>query len=184
MLKQMSELVKHMIENKSMIVGIVGGTIGSFFDGLLNTASFSNNHIYLFLLLLLIIGLDFVVGIRIAHKNKMYQSNIGIDAVIRNALILLTVVIGWLIDKLLGTGALVFGILSLSLAYHNFQSFVANLYVLGWDKWFPIWLFKLVEVEVDSKIKKYKITSSNNDETSNIDDTTEESNVKNNDIKG
>ncbi|MDF2606068.1 MAG: holin family protein [Bacillales bacterium] len=181
MLKQMSELIKHMFENKSMAVGIVGGTIGSFFDGLLNTASFSNNHIYLFLLLLLIIGLDFIVGIRIAHKNKMYQSNIGIDAVIRNALILLTVVIGWLIDKILGTGALVFGILTLSLAYHNFQSFVANLYVLGWDKWFPIWLFKLVEVEVDSKIKKYKITATKNEETNNP---SEEFNSKNTDAKG
>jgi phage-related holin len=184
MLKQMSDLVKHMVENKSMGVGVIGGTISSFIDGLLNTSSFSNNHIYLFLLLLLIIGLDFIVGIRIAHKNKMYQSNIGIDAVIRNALILLTVVIGWLIDKILGTGALVFGILTLSLAYHNFQSFVANLYVLGWDKWFPIWLFKLVEVEVESKIKKYKISSSENSETSNLNDNTEEFNGKNKDVSG
>jgi toxin secretion/phage lysis holin len=145
-----------MLRNKSLSVGTIGGTIGAIFDSLLNANSLSSNHIYLLLVLLLAMGLDIIVGIRVAHKNKKYKSSIGIDAVIRNGLVLFTVIIGWLIDKIFGTGALVFGIITLSFSYHNIQSFIANLYVLGWDKWFPIWLFKVVEVEIESKLNKYK----------------------------
>ncbi|MFJ5714257.1 hypothetical protein [Neobacillus sp. NPDC093127] len=63
----------------------------------------------------------------------------GLMPLLETAFIFLVVAVGWIIEQLLGTGAFVFAVLALSFFYHNLLSFVANLYVLGWDKHFPMW---------------------------------------------
>lgn len=144
-----------MIANKSLTLGTITGTVGAFIDSLFQAKGFVMVHIYIVFLLVIVLALDYVVGDRLAKKNKKYRSNIGIDAVIRDGMILLIVAVGWIFDQLLGTGAFVFAVLSFAFIYHNIQSFAANLYVLGWDKHFPMWLFKFLESEINAKIEKY-----------------------------
>jgi toxin secretion/phage lysis holin len=105
--------------------------------------------------LAIIVALDYAVGVRIAKKNHQYESNIGIDAGIRDGIIFAIVSLAWIFDQLLNTGAFVFAVLAFSFMYHNLQSFAANLYVIGWDKYFPMWLFRILESEINAKIKKY-----------------------------
>jgi toxin secretion/phage lysis holin len=155
MFNSLIDVFQKMIINKSLAFGAVTGVIGTFLDAMLTTKGFNVLHIYIAVALAIIVLLDYVVGVRVAKKNKSYQSNIGIDAVIRDGVIFLIVGVGWIFDQMLGTGAFVFAVLALSFIYHNLQSFVSNLYVLGWDKHFPMWLFKIVESEINAKIKKY-----------------------------
>lgn len=149
------DLFQKMIVNKSLYLGVVTGAVSAFFNALLGAKGFAQMHMYIAAALAIIVVLDYVVGDRLAKKNDLYQSNIGIDAVIRDGIIFLIVAVGWIFDQLLGTGAMVFAVLALSFFYHNLQSFVANLYVLGWDKYFPMWLFKILESEINAKINKY-----------------------------
>jgi toxin secretion/phage lysis holin len=155
MFSNLTDVFQKMIGNKSLTLGAVTGVIGTFIDAMLTTKGFKELHIYIAIALVIIVFLDYIVGVRVAKKNKSYQSNIGIDAVIRDGIIFLIVGVGWIFDQLLGTGAFVFAVLALSFIYHNLQSFVSNLYVLGWDKHFPMWLFKILESEINAKINKY-----------------------------
>jgi phage-related holin len=144
-----------MVANKSLVLGAVTGTVGAFVDAIFNAKGFGKFHIYILLALMIFLVLDYAVGDRLSKKTGKYQSNIGIDAVIRDAVIVGLVAVGWIIDQLFGTGALIFSVLAFSFMYHYLQSFCANLYVLGWDKHFPMWLFKFLESEINAKIKKY-----------------------------
>lgn len=151
----LTEVFQKMLSNHSISFGFIAASIGAFVDVMLNAKGFIDLHAYITAILLIIIALDFTVGVRAAKKNGKYQSNKGIDAVIRDGIILAVVAVGWIIDQMLGTGAFVFSVLALAFTYHNFQSFCANLYVLGWDKYFPMWAFKILESEITAKIRKY-----------------------------
>jgi phage-related holin len=155
MFTSLTDVFQKMIVNKSLALGAATGVIGTFLDAMLTTKGFKVLHIYIAVALAIIVLLDYVVGVRVAKKNRSYQSNIGIDAVIRDGIIFLIVAVGWIFDQLLGTGSLIFAVLALSFFYHNLQSFVSNLYVLGWDKYFPMWLFRILESEINAKINKY-----------------------------
>jgi toxin secretion/phage lysis holin len=155
MFGKLSDVFQKMVMNKSLALGAITGTLGAFFDSMLAAKGFKEMHLYIAVALAIVVVLDYVVGVRVAKKNNSYKSSVGIDAVIRDGIIFLVVAVGWIFDQLLGTGAFVFAVLSLSFIYHNLQSFVANLYVLGWDKHFPMWLFKILESEINAKIDKY-----------------------------
>jgi phage-related holin len=145
-----------MVVNKSLTLGAITGTIGTFLDAVFNAKGLMLMHAYIVAALAIVVALDYAVGVRVAKKNGKYESNIGIDAAIRDGIIFGVVAVAWIFDQLLSTGALIFAVLSLSFIYHNAQSFAANLYVLGWDKHFPMWLFKILESEINAKIEKYK----------------------------
>ncbi|CRK80295.1 phage holin family protein [Neobacillus massiliamazoniensis] len=155
MFSNVNDVFQKMVANKSLMLGSITGVIGAFFDAVFQAKGFILMHVYIASALAIIVFLDYLVGVRVAKKNDKYQSNIGIDAVIRDGIIFLIVVVGWIFDQLLGTGAFVFAVLAFAFIYHNLQSFAANLYVLGWDKYFPMWLFKILESEINAKIKKY-----------------------------
>lgn len=149
------EVFQKMVADKSFAVGAIAGTIGAFVNSVFEAKGFERMHFFIALVLVIFLVLDYVVGDRLSKKNGKYRSNIGIDAVIRDAVILAVVAVGWIIDQLFGTGAFVFSVLAFSFMYHSLQSFCANLYVLGWDKYFPMWLFRFLESEIKAKINKY-----------------------------
>jgi phage-related holin len=155
MFEKLASVFHQMVTNHSLTFGAVTGTIGVFVDAMFNAKGFNTLHVYIAAILAIVVFLDFTVGVRVAKKTGNYQSNIGIDAIIRDGLIFLIVAVGWIFDQLLGTGAFVFSVLALAFTYHNFQSFCANLYVLGWDKHFPMWAFKILESEITAKVRKY-----------------------------
>lgn len=156
MFESLSSLFQKMIVNKSLLFGTAAGALSTFMDAIFEAKGFRQMHIYIASALAIIVFLDYIVGVRVAKKNGSYKSSIGIDAVIRDGVIFLVVAVGWIFDQMLDTGALVFAVLAFSFFYHNFQSFVANLYVLGWDKHYPMWLFKIVESEINAKINKFQ----------------------------
>ncbi|MBS4198626.1 phage holin family protein [Bacillus sp. FJAT-49732] len=155
MFDNLSSLFQKMVVNKSLVLGTITGVVGTFVNVILGAKGFILLHAYIAAVLAIIVALDYTVGVRVAKKNNKYESNIGIDAVIRDGIIFAIVAVGWIIDQLLNTGAFVFAILAFSFIYHNLQSFAANIYVLGWDKYFPMWLFRILESEIKAKIKKY-----------------------------
>lgn len=156
MFGNVASVFQKMVVNKSLALGALTGTVGAFLDAVFQARGFIMLHVYISAALAIIVGLDYTVGVRVAKKNDKYESNIGIDAAIRDGMIFGIVTVAWIFDQLLGTGAFIFAVLSFAFIYHNLQSFAANLYVLGWDKYFPMWLFRILESEIKAKIKKYK----------------------------
>lgn len=155
MVHQLTDVFQKMIINKSLILGVITGAVGAFLDSVFQAKGLMLLHAYIAAALAIIVGLDYAIGVRVAKKNDKYKSNIGIDAAIRDGMIFGIVTVAWIFDQLLGTGAFFFAVLAFSFIYHNLQSFAANLYVLGWDQYFPMWLFKILESEINAKIEKY-----------------------------
>ena len=147
------EQFNKMIHDKSFLIG----SALAIPVWILNAKGWGEVHSWLIILLTLIIIAEWIVGSRLAKlsevKNK--TSEVAIDAVIRDGVIYIIVMAGWVADQLFKSGSLIFAILALAFIYHNLYSLTANLYVLGWDKHFPMWLFKWAENEIRVKKEKY-----------------------------
>ncbi len=154
LLTGLTTMLSKMIENKSFIFGSIAAVVSAFFTKLTGITDLDIIHIQLMGILIGIILCDYLLGNRIAKKNKTYESGIAIDALIRDGIMIALSTVCYLVDQVLGTGALIFAIFVFALCYHNVQSIVANIYVIGWQKHFPIWLFNWVDSEIRAKFQR------------------------------
>jgi len=108
--------------------------------------------------LVFFILMDWLAGIRAAHKDNSYLSKYGIDGVFRTFFMLLLPAGGHFIDKAFGSPGIVFGALAVGVLYHTLKSMTANAIRAGWGDWLPVnilqWLIKWVESELDKKIQR------------------------------
>lgn len=140
---------------------------GSWFVGLAMTAPAwmlkqhdilpSAYHDWLVIALLLVIMLDWLCGSALARRSKVMtkRSSTAIDSLIRDCMIMLCVFVAYLMDYELRTGSFIFVAFTMAFIWQNFISVMANIYVLGWEKYFPMWLVKIIDNEIAHKIKKY-----------------------------
>jgi phage-related holin len=107
------------------------------------------------ILILIFIG-DWITGTLLAKRGEItYSSKYGIQSIIRTALILILCAAAYGMDYLFNAGAWIFSILTLAFIYRNLASLVANIMVLGWGSFFPIWLWAWLSDEVKRKREKY-----------------------------
>ena len=86
-------------------------------------------------------------------KNK--TSEVAIDSLIRDIIIIGICAMGLGLDQLFATGSVIYTIITAAFIYHNFYSLMANIAVLGWDKHFPMWLLNWLDNEIAAKREKY-----------------------------
>ena len=99
------------------------------------------------------IGLDWLSGSRAARKDGTYASHYGIDGVFRTFFMLLLPAGGHLLDVVLGSPGIIFGIFSAGLLYHTIKSMTANAIRAGWGDWIPAWLLEKLSEWVRSEIE-------------------------------
>lgn len=58
-------------------------------------------------------------------------------------------------DFVLKSKSFLFAVFTAAFIAQNMNSVLSNVYVLGWNKYFPMWLFSLLKDEIISKVKKY-----------------------------
>lgn len=145
-----------MHDDKSWVFGLAGGVTIAI-PGWVSSKSIGLEHAILMLILLAIFAMEWLVGGRLAKLSteKRKGSTVMIDSAIRDVVIIICCVIGYGVDYLIGTGSIVYAILTLAFIYHNLYSLLANIVVLGWGKYFPLWLLKWLEDEIELKKDKY-----------------------------
>ncbi|MFD0670817.1 phage holin family protein [Cohnella sp. GCM10027633] len=99
------------------------------------------------------IGLDWLSGTSAARKDRTYASHYGIDGVFRSFFMLLLPAGGHLLDEVLMSPGIVFGVLVAGLLYHTIKSMTANAVRAGWANWLPISVIDLVTEWVQSEIE-------------------------------
>lgn len=108
--------------------------------------------------LLFFIVMDWISGVRAAKKDHSYSSKYGIDGIFRTFFILLLPAGGHLLDIVIGSPGVIFGVLAAGVLYHNIQSMTANAIRAGWGTWVPDWILtKLtdwVKEEIESKLAR------------------------------
>lgn len=82
--------------------------------------------------LMFFIAMDWISGVRAAKKDNIYGSKYGIDGVFRTFFMLLLPAGGHLLDAVLSSPGVVFGMLVAGLLYHVLQSMTANAVRAGW----------------------------------------------------
>lgn len=102
--------------------------------------------------------MDWLSGIRAAKQDNTYASKYGIDGVFRTFFMLLLPAGGHLLDNVLNSPGIVFGMMVAGLLYHVLQSMTANAVRAGWADWMPVevlnWILKWVGSELEKKIQR------------------------------
>lgn len=149
--------LEKMKTDGSLIFGTISGVVALAVPEWIMSKDFGAQHVVLVGILISIFFMEQMVGSRLAKmspvKNK--RSTTLIDSTIRNVIILMCCMIAYGADYLLSTGSIVFVIFTLAFIYHNFYSLMANLVVLGWGKYFPLWLLYWLSDEIIAKTEKY-----------------------------
>lgn len=114
-------------------------------------------HIVAIGILILVIILDWITGIILAKKSPIVKDNsdYGIQATIRDFIIILICGGAIGLDYVFNSKSFCFAFFTAAFTWQNFYSFLGNVAALGWTRYFPLWLFNLVEDEMISKLQKY-----------------------------
>ena len=151
-----SQLSKMNVDG-SWIFGAVTGGLTIAIPQWIYTQGWSFNHTILIGILIGVIGFEWIVGGRLATKstNRNKTSEVAIDSLIRDIIIIGICAMGLGLDQLFATGSVIYTIITAAFIYHNFYSLMANIAVLGWDKHFPMWLLNWLDNEIAAKREKY-----------------------------
>jgi phage-related holin len=138
----------------SWFVGAVA-SIPMMIPGWVQHEEWEIHHNELILVLALIILMDWVAGSRLAHRAGHKQSTHWNDSLIRDVMILGMCVAASLLDDAMHTGSFLFFVITMAFVHHNLYSLLANLALLGWDKYFPVGLLRWLNDELVAKAHKY-----------------------------
>ena len=151
-----SQLSKMNVDG-SWIFGAVSGGLTIAIPQWIYTQGWSPNHTVLIGILVGVIGMEWLVGGRLAKLSpvKKNSSEVAIDSAIRDVIIIGMCAAGYGFDYLFNSGSFIYVIITAAFIYHNFYSLMANIAVLGWDKHFPMWLLNWLDNEIAVKRDKY-----------------------------
>lgn len=144
-----------LLKTGNIIAAIFGAFLVPLFEGL-----YGEGEVVLSLMTALVffVAMDWVSGVRAAKKDNTYGSKYGIDGVFRSFFILLLPAGGHLLDNVIGSPGLIFGILGAGIIYHVIQSMTANAIRAGWGEWVPEWILTRitdwVKEEIESKLAR------------------------------
>lgn len=159
MITKIFELVKDQFEkmdqDKSWIVGIAGGVLA--IPQWITSKSLLVEHGILMAVLIGVLFVDYLAGSRLAKisTTKKKNSKELFECIMRDFIIVSICMLAYGFDYLLGTGAIIYTACTVAFIYQNLYSFIANIAVLGWEKNFPMWLFKWLQDEIEVKKQKY-----------------------------
>lgn len=150
------ELFSKMQQNGVFKVGAIAG-ITIQIPQWIYSEKVTHYHAILMGILVTILALDFMVGFYLAKQSpaKKRSSTTLFNAFVKNFVIITICVLGYGIDYLIGTKTIIFTVLTVAFALQNSYSLAANIYVAGWTKYFPTWLFEWAKDEIELKKEKY-----------------------------
>ncbi|ANY67592.1 hypothetical protein BBD42_14745 [Paenibacillus sp. BIHB 4019] len=131
----------------------IAGAIGAFLAPWIGLI-YGEGRLIPILLLMVVIGLDWITGIAASQKDTTYSSEYGMQGVLRTLFLLALPVLANLLDMMLAMPGLFFYAITIGLIYHTWQSLTANAYRAGWGKWIPEAVVKLIESELKAKMER------------------------------
>ncbi|PFA66951.1 phage holin family protein [Bacillus cereus] len=136
-------------EQKFKLSSCISGGLGTLINFIYGEA-----NLICMVILAQIIILDWITGSRAAKLDGTYSSQYGIDGIARTVVLFLLPSLSHLVDILFNLPNIFFYMITGGLAYHIFNSFIANCARIGWDKWIPTSLLKSVSSEIEAKMKR------------------------------
>lgn len=154
-----SHLEKMQTSNNLAVGAITGLTLS--IPQWIYSKTMNHYHAVLIVLLVGILTLDVIAGSSLAKKSNEVKkrSRTLYDTLVRDFIIVAICIGAYGFDYLLGTYTILFTVVTAAFILQNAYSFAGNIYVLGWTKYYPVWLFKWAKDEIESKKEKYFPTS-------------------------
>lgn len=163
-LSVLSETLAKMRLDHSWLVGAVSGLTLAIPEWVRHEEWEMHHNEFIIVLLIIIIA-DWIAGSRLAAKSHNKTSTHWNDSLIRDVIILGMCVAASLLDDAMHTGSFLFFVITLAFMHHNLYSLLANLALLGWDKYFPVGLLKWLDNEITAKTIKYFGKDQKNEKT-------------------
>lgn len=154
----LSNQLGRMTKDGSFVVGSLGGLVSLAVPEWINHEGWDHYHTIMIVILLAVFIMDWMAGSALARRStvKRKTSEVANDSLIRDGIVMGVCLSAFGVDQLLeSTGSWVFVIFTAAFIYHNFYSLMANVAVLGWEPYFPMWLLKWLQDEIETKKEKY-----------------------------
>lgn len=150
------ELFSKMQESDTLKLGVITG-ITLQIPQWIYSRTFTIQHIVLTAMLIGVLTLDFIVGFYLAKQSpKMKRGSTTLfNAFVKNFVIISICAMAYGMDYLLGTYTFIFSFLTAAFILQNAYSLAGNIYVVGWTKHYPTWLFEWARDEIELKKEKY-----------------------------
>lgn len=150
--------LKNLANSVLGIAGVVGGVI----SGAISALYGENINLYVALLLIAVVALDWLGAIGTALKDGSYSSDYGIRGIFRATIIFVLPLIGRLIDINPGIPIVVAGVeissfylfILSGFIYHSWMSITDYFARAGYEKWIPNKMLKQVGFEINAKIAR------------------------------
>ncbi|GED55181.1 holin [Brevibacillus borstelensis] len=113
---------------------------------------YGSNRQDILVVLLMMIGMDWVTGIHAAKKDKTYSSEYGLERIPRTLFLVALPALANLLDKVMGTPGFLFYGVTFGLIYHTWTSLTANAARAGWPV--PKSVVNLVGSEIKAKAER------------------------------
>ncbi|TKJ02724.1 phage holin family protein [Bacillus cereus] len=136
-------------EQKFKLSSCISGGLGTLINFIYGEA-----NLICMVILAQIIILDWITGSRAAKLDGTYSSEYGIEGIARTVVLFLLPSLAHLFDVEFQLPNVLFYMITGGLAYHIFNSFIANCARIGWDRWIPTGLLKSVASEIEAKVKR------------------------------
>lgn len=102
--------------------------------------------------MLFMIGMDWLTGIYAAKKDKTYSSEYGLSRLPRTIFLVALPALANLLDRVMGTPGFLFYGVTFGLIYHTWTSLTANAHRAGWPM--PKSIVNLVGSEIKAKAER------------------------------
>ncbi|WP_182437992.1 phage holin family protein [Bombilactobacillus bombi] len=151
-------LIDKMLQSHSFTAGLVIAVLQAVqIPHWLYSDHVTIDHGVMLLILLFTFVLDWITGSMLSRRSPTQKltSHAGIKAVERDFIIVSMCAFSIFLDFVFETKSFIFAFFTAAFIWQNFYSFLGNVAALGWDKYFPTWLFKMIHDEMLAKLEKY-----------------------------
>lgn len=155
------EKVMSFLSSQNITIYGISSAVGVGLDFM-----YGENHAQVMMLLIILIVMDWLSGIACSIKHQTYQSQWGIQGILRTVMILMFPSAAAMLDSMIGTPGFIFYAMTTGLMYHTLNSIIANIARAGWEKWIPSQILKMLATEIEAKNKRYERQSKEKKENS------------------
>ncbi|WP_260290735.1 phage holin family protein [Pediococcus pentosaceus] len=158
-LQMAQSYINKMIQSHAIYGGIIGAVLA--IPAWVERDFPTREHGIMMGILLAVLVIDWLTGSQLAKRSPVSEklSHTANISLIRDFIIVLMCGMAVGLDCVLNTKSFIFAIFTAAFIWQNFYSVLGNLITLGWGKYFPMWMFSLIEKwvqdEVRSKQNKY-----------------------------
>lgn len=142
--------LSNLATEKNLVAGLLATPFGYLvtlvYGGVMNVLAMTA--------LIMAIAYDWISGYYAAKRDNTYASAYGLQGIMRTLVVVTLPAFARVLDQVFMLPNILFFTVWGGIMLHTLNSFTANSYRAGWDRWIPNWAIDAVKSEIQAKIER------------------------------